>query len=279
LAIQITIDSLSTKLDFEQGAIGFLLESIKPEFYFFPEGMGSRIRYGTSPRQVTHYVPAERFMVIPIFAQVINLLLSVYRGLVQPGTLELQTPTQFSMKQLLFDYLSDLNGALNTPGTYKVIDMGSIIVGNRQISFQDSIHDAKFPIYSAGSGLAQLSGIIIPLARLNPDFLIVEEPEVNLHPDAQLKVAEYLGEVSTSRRILITTHSHYLIAKLAILYSKGVIRTLSGYYIDLASGVTRKLEMNRENASVELPQSIESAMESLASEAMKLEHNFTTREN
>ncbi len=53
-------------------------------------------------------------------------------------------------------------------------------------------------------------------------FLILEEPESNLHPDFQSKLADLIVEASTKYNIqfLIETHSEYLIRKLQYLVAK-----------------------------------------------------------
>ncbi|MDJ0549306.1 MAG: AAA family ATPase, partial [Microcystis sp. M49637_WE12] len=47
------------------------------------------------------------------------------------------------------------------------------------------------------------------------DFLVIDEPEMNLHPESQVKLLESLAIlVNLGVRILLTTHSPYLMAHL-----------------------------------------------------------------
>jgi Fe-S cluster assembly ATPase SufC len=47
------------------------------------------------------------------------------------------------------------------------------------------------------------------------DFLVIDEPEMNLHPESQAKLLEALSIlVSLGVRILLTTHSPYVMAHL-----------------------------------------------------------------
>jgi predicted ATPase len=119
--------------------------------------------------------------------------------------------------------------------------------------------------------LAQLVGIVVPAEALKPSSVIIEEPEVNLHADAQLRVAEYLSNFAKLKkaRLLLTTHSNYFIAKLALLYAKREIPELVGYAID-NDGLVERLPMDKVTGSMDMPKSIEHALESLAAEAMKL---------
>lgn len=56
-----------------------------------------------------------------------------------------------------------------------------------------------------------------------PKFIIIEEPEQNLHPKLQSKLADLFAEVAKddSYKFLIETHSEYLIRRTQVLVSKG----------------------------------------------------------
>lgn len=43
------------------------------------------------------------------------------------------------------------------------------------------------------------------------DILIIDEPELSLHPQAQKRMAALIGDISSMRQIIITTHSTYFI--------------------------------------------------------------------
>ncbi|MDQ2886389.1 MAG: ATP-binding protein [Chloroflexota bacterium] len=50
------------------------------------------------------------------------------------------------------------------------------------------------------------------------ELLIIDEPEMNLHPEAQVKIIEFLAMlVNAGLRVLITTHSPYIVDHLASL--------------------------------------------------------------
>jgi hypothetical protein len=220
---------------------------------------------------LTKYVPTERFIVVPVFAQLTGFILSLYRSLTQPGVIPQQPGNlQLQMKQSFFDYLNDVNNALATPASYDLMRIGAIEVINRQIFFNDTLRRIKIPISSSGSGVAQLAGIVLIAERLPADFLIIEEPEVNLHADAQLQVGEYLANLSSKRKLFVTTHSQYLMAKLSIMRANGVIKDLRGYYIDPVSGESRLIDIDQKTGEVELPKTIEEALETIAKDAMAL---------
>ena len=57
------------------------------------------------------------------------------------------------------------------------------------------------------------------------DLLIIEEPESHLHPGAQTKIAQILARlVRTGVRVLITTHSNYLLQQIGNLIREGELR-------------------------------------------------------
>lgn len=66
-------------------------------------------------------------------------------------------------------------------------------------------------------GLASLSLYLKYLARQN-DLVVIDEPEMNLHPVAQVMLTEFMGMlVNSGLNLLITTHSPYIVDHLANL--------------------------------------------------------------
>lgn len=70
---------------------------------------------------------------------------------------------------------------------------------------------------SSVKSLAALSFYLRHIARPG-GFLLIDEPELSLHPDNQRKVARILAEiVNAGVRVLITTHSDYILRELSNL--------------------------------------------------------------
>lgn len=72
--------------------------------------------------------------------------------------------------------------------------------------------DLAIDLYNASSSIKQIAPLLLYLRfRAKPgDFLIIDEPEMNLHPETQAKLLEALAMiVNAGVRILLTTHSPY----------------------------------------------------------------------
>ncbi len=82
------------------------------------------------------------------------------------------------------------------------------------------IHNSglNIPISQASSMVNEFAPIALYLRNylVNGDLLIIDEPEANLHPAAQQQMAAALAfMVRSGLRVLITTHSHYMVEQLS----------------------------------------------------------------
>jgi len=71
----------------------------------------------------------------------------------------------------------------------------------------------KMEIHSASSGIKAITPLLLFFERARPEeLLIIDEPEINLHPKAQLKLMEALTmAVNKGLYIIISTHTPYLV--------------------------------------------------------------------
>lgn len=106
------------------------------------------------------------------------------------------------------DALQDLMG-----GSYKAVDKQVMFMPKKERG-RDKV---AVPVYVASSSIKSLFLIdlyINSLAEKN-GMLIIDEPELNLHPDNQRKMAGLLARlVNSGIKVLVTTHSDYLIREL-----------------------------------------------------------------
>ena len=78
----------------------------------------------------------------------------------------------------------------------------------------------ELPIQGAASLVRALAGLDLYIRRFfEPgDLLVIDEPEMNAHPDAQLRITELLAHlVNKGVRVVLTTHSPYVLDHLGTL--------------------------------------------------------------
>ena len=90
------------------------------------------------------------------------------------------------------------------------------VLGGKEIIINVG-NDINIDLYNASSSIKQLAPLLLYLryrAREN-DLLIIDEPEMNLHPESQAKLMEALAIlVNNGIHVLLTTHSPYIMAHL-----------------------------------------------------------------
>jgi predicted ATPase len=73
-----------------------------------------------------------------------------------------------------------------------------------------------------GVGVSQVLPVIGAILLANPgDLVVLEQPELHLHPDAQLELAEFfVAAMKSGRRLLIESHSEHFLNKLRLMAAK-----------------------------------------------------------
>ena len=112
---------------------------------------------------------------------------------------------------------------------------GSLKVENGRIYFYDNDYNYNFDLKNTASGL-RLPMVIQRVLEVN-DFnsdlvLLVDEPEVNAHPELQIKIAEIFVLLCKELdiKILLNSHSPYFIRAIQILSAKHKIADRCNYY-------------------------------------------------
>lgn len=122
--------------------------------------------------------------------------------------IESNTSPLFEKNPELLSMLEDVTG-----GTYKTTKKG-------QIEFITKKGHSKLNMSESSSSVRSLVLLwyyIRHVAQQN-DLLIVDEPELNLHPESQRKIARFfVSLVNAGIKVLVTTHSDYLVKEINTL--------------------------------------------------------------
>lgn len=86
---------------------------------------------------------------------------------------------------------------------------------------------AEVLIADLGFGVSQCLPILVKGASMTPgSYLMVEQPEAQLHPTAQLHLGSYFAELWTERKVgsIVETHSQNLLLRLRRLIARGSLK-------------------------------------------------------
>jgi ribosomal protein L19E len=114
----------------------------------------------------------------------------------------------------------------------------------RDIFFQPA-QNISLEIPIASSMVKELSSLVLYLRCLAQpgDLLIIDEPEMNLHPAAQVKIIEFLSMlVNAGLHVLITTHSTYVIDHL--------VNLMDAYKHENHEEIAKKFLLERKDAFI-----------------------------
>jgi len=119
--------------------------------------------------------------------------------------------------------------------------MGSILTQNSEITkypqfvYQPKGRKTILPLKNSSSMVSELAPILLYLRhKVNPgDVLIIEEPESHLHPAVQVQLTRLLvAIVNEGVRVIVTTHSEWILEELANLVSLSSIQKRERASID-----------------------------------------------
>ena len=125
----------------------------------------------------------------------------------------------------------------------------------------------EYPLNAVGYGLGQAIPIIIQLLTRHPKALyIIDEPEIHLHPQAQIALALFIETMSKiGRQIIMETHSEYIINKFILDSIKSTNKDIGLFWINKnneSSSVSR-IEYDRLGFINNKPEGFSDGMESI----------------
>lgn len=127
-----------------------------------------------------------------------------------------ELPEIIKIDSIYNDFASDIESQLLS-GSVSVGKDGDVRFMPNSDSESDSL---SLPIQMSSSSVKTLSGLVVYLRHLaqKGEVLIIDEPEMNLHPDNQRRLARIFARmVNNGIRLVISTHSDYIIRELNIL--------------------------------------------------------------
>ena len=195
--------------DFEYAADEFAQKFFEnwPRSYYMPAGRTglvdayrelavSLMRRGTRRTRARHanYSPATRQSTSEFLTSLVRL---------RPDSLPVDRERISNVVAVLESGV--LNGKINVKETANL----------SHFEFEKSGH--TIPLERASSMVTELAPIVLFIRQFvdEGDLLIIDEPEAHLHPEAQQQMAAALAfMVRSGLRVLITTHSHYMVEQL-----------------------------------------------------------------
>ena len=95
---------------------------------------------------------------------------------------------------------------------FKRFDMQVVAAAQASLSFRSADLSASVPAFLMSDGQLRFLGLVILLLLPNsPDLILIDEPEIGMHPKMIDVFAELLKEASKRTQIIVATHSPQLI--------------------------------------------------------------------
>lgn len=92
-------------------------------------------------------------------------------------------------------------------------------IGENQVmaTYIDPVFSIEVPVVDGGYGGNSFLPILFEAYSFRDGVLLIEEPEISLHPGAQSDILDFFIEMSRERghQIIFTSHSEYLLKKIA----------------------------------------------------------------
>lgn len=131
-----------------------------------------------------------------------------------------------------------------TRGTFKTNNLGDTVY------FMDGHDTHEIPLHAASSSIKSMTMIDLYINHIasTGETLIIDEPELNLHPDNQILMAELIIRlVNLGVKVIMTTHSDYLVREINNRIKLFSANKTSKYYKELIDGDFDTIKNDRVN--------------------------------
>ncbi|HEV2689743.1 MAG TPA: DUF3696 domain-containing protein [Bryobacteraceae bacterium] len=160
-----------------------------------------------------------------------------------PGTFDNYTASVILLwqkQERQSSHYADLNADLNEIGLAEKVSARQINEAAIEL-----LVDTQFNIADVGFGVSQTLPVLVALRAASEGQLVyLEEPEIHLHPRAQVRLAEVIARAAKRGvRVVAETHSTLLLTAIQTLVAKGELKPdlvkLHWFQRDLSSGATK----------------------------------------
>jgi predicted ATPase len=177
----------------------------------------------------------------------------------------LETPTWVGRDgEYLIEMLASIFGSKEYSDSAAKIDrwaqsfgIGSILAGWRGkdflgADFSDPILKTSLELTFASYGSRQLLAMITQLISSEPEAaILIEEPEMSLHPESQILLQEFFAEmIREDKQIICTTHSPFFILALSKVIKSGKLSkdSVRLYHVDKrkTGTIVKPLKLNEQ---------------------------------
>lgn len=169
--------------------------------------------------------------------------------------------------QLLIDWsVTDVRKFNKVISSLKFLNLAENLTTNKikdelvELDIQPIGQKHNVNLSDVGFGLSQILPVIIATVDAKPQSsVLINQPEVHLHPSSQAQLADYFVAESETNDFIIETHSEYLINRLRLLVATKKInkKDISIIYIDNGTSgpIIHNISIDGHGALVNAPES------------------------
>lgn len=130
---------------------------------------------------------------------------------------------------------------MNNFGLAKKLIIERIKGSHYYVKVIDPTRETETNISDVGFGISQILPVIVETLFSPPDSLIlIEQPEIHLHPKIQADLADLFISESKKKKFIIETHSEHLVTRIQRRVAEGVINAsdVKVYYFNMGKNGT-----------------------------------------